>query len=86
MSLAKQFPNVLNINQPSGNDLESLLQWAQNVTNVLGFMQREMSEAFQNVVLEGTTSEKPLASGSGRLYYDTTLNQLEYDDGSWNVV
>ena len=85
MSFARDFPSVLPPLQPP-RDRDDLLRWAHDLTQMLNRFQFDIAEAFQNIILEGTTAEKPPAIQSGRLYWDTTLNRLEYDDGSWRVV
>lgn len=86
MSFAREFPHSINIVPPQSVNPEDLQMWIEQINSQLTFIIRELSEALRNIVVEGATADKPTASGSGRFFYDTTLNQLEYDDGSWNVV
>lgn len=45
-----------------------------------------MSTNFEDLIGRGATGAKPAAGIPGRLYYDTTLEQLERDNGvSWDV-
>ena len=86
MSFAKNYPPFISMQAPSSANPDDLQMWANQLIQSLIEWHREMAEGFQNIVLEGTTAQKPLASGTGRFYYDTTLNRLEYDNGTWNVI
>ena len=92
MSFAREFPTVLSplpIPILSSNPviaIGQLQRHIQNLHKLIADLNFQIAEGFQNIILEGTTAQKPTAIQSGRLYWDTDLNRLEYDNGTWQVV
>lgn len=60
--------------------------WPRSITQAINRWYNVLARRIEDLLLSGTTAQRPTADGSQRFYYDTDTGILYYDSGVWSEV